>query len=224
MSKTNLYLVGLMCVLMATSSLSAGVMNLAPSADSTMDKLHPTANGGSATNTLVGAYVNSTEENRAIMQFDLAALSGWTINNATLHLYRYYKYWYEPLTIDVFRLTESWTEGGVTWNTRDGSTAWGSAGGSYDGAIRATTTTAGSGTGVWYTWDITSLVQDWTDGASANYGLMLKGRTYWHVMNGLNSREASAGNPYLAIDATPEPATLGLLAVGAMALIRKRRK
>jgi len=214
----------MVCALMVAANASASVMDLSPSADSTLDRQHPTANGGGATNTLVGAYVNSSEENRAIMQFDLASFNGWTINSATLHVYRYYKYWYEPLTIDCFRLTESWTEGGVTWNTRDGSTAWGSAGGSYDGTIRATTTTAGSGTGVWYTWDITSLVEDWTDGASANYGLMLKGRTFWHVMNGFNSRENSSNNPYLRVDATPEPATTALLGLGVCALLRRRRK
>ena len=33
-----------------------------------------------------------------------------------------------PATISVFRLTESWTELGVTWNSRDGITNWGTIG------------------------------------------------------------------------------------------------
>ena len=79
--------------------------------------------------------------------------------------------------------------------------------------------------------DVTDLVKSWADGA-ANNGMLL-------VTNGvrdfnriytrdIDSDDHSAGTievaPLLAIEWVPEPATIGLLSLGALGLLRRRRR
>lgn len=61
---------------------------------------------------------------------------------------------------------EDWTTG-ATWNRRDGINAWTAPGGTY--AAQATPP-GGSG----WAWDGLELVQDWSDGARANRGVLFK--------------------------------------------------
>jgi len=165
-------------------------------------------------NILLGAYVNQGEECRSLMQFDLSTISG-EVTSATLNMYRYYKYYNQPLVANVHRVTQSWDEGSATWNEYDSGNSWTSAGGDFDTTVIASTTLAGTGTGgqyadkpeerwddTWNQWNVTSLVQDWVEGTQANNGLLLKGTTFWHVvMSGFYSKEYSNSDywPYLEI-------------------------
>ena len=65
-------------------------------------------------------------------------------------------------TVQLHRITASWTETGVTW---------GNFGGSFDGAVEGSFVANGTG---WRSVDITSLVQQWTEGIYRNYGLLLE--------------------------------------------------
>ena len=66
-----------------------------------------------------------------LLRFDLSALpAGAVINSATLEL-TVNRVWAGG-TVAARRVTESWTETGATWNSRDGVTAWTTAGGSSD--------------------------------------------------------------------------------------------
>ena len=71
----------------------------------------------------------------------------------------------------VHKLTSGFTTG-ATWNKRDGTNSWATAGGDFASNPVATKTIANT-TG-WYTWRVTDLVQEWADGSSANHGLLLK--------------------------------------------------
>jgi hypothetical protein len=64
-------------------------------------------------------------------------------------------------TVNVHRITTSWTETGVTWNNF---------GGGYDPTVLGSFQAGGSG---WKTVYATDLVQRWVDGTYANYGLLL---------------------------------------------------
>jgi len=70
----------------------------------------------------------------------------------------------------LYRLTEDWIEGQVTWNNRSSGTPWtaaGAQGGSNAGvAVNGDCTALG-----WRTIDITQFVQEWSNGA-ANYGIV----------------------------------------------------
>ena len=112
---------------------------------------------------------------RALVQFDLSGVpAGATITNATLRM---------PaiggtgaFDIGAYRLTESWDEGdgtagsGATWRDRSAGVAWGSDGGDFDPTAVDTITASTTGNN---DLDITSLVQDWVDGTSANHGVLL---------------------------------------------------
>ncbi|MEJ2599771.1 MAG: DNRLRE domain-containing protein, partial [Anaerolineales bacterium] len=88
---------------------------------------------------------------------------GATITSATLSIYTN-----SPIdtTVNVHRITTSWTELGVTWANFAAS---------YDPAIAGTLPVSAAG---WHSTDITALVQDWVNGTDPNYGVLLEqGRT-----------------------------------------------
>ncbi|MCB1746140.1 MAG: DNRLRE domain-containing protein [Gammaproteobacteria bacterium] len=86
-------------------------------------------------------------------------------------------------TVTARPLTEAWVEGsctdgscspadGATWASRDGSTAWSSAGGTVDDGSAVTATVAA---GSWVSLDVTAWVREWRDGMRANHGIRLDG-------------------------------------------------
>ena len=189
-----------------------------PSQDSDMDRKHPDTAYGTAYRMYLGAYVNSGEECRDLVQFDLSSISGRTVTDATLHMYRFYKYYNQPLDADVHRVTQSWVESSATWNKYDGTHNWASAGGDFDATVIASTTLAGTGTGgqyadkpqerwddTWWQWNVTSMVQDWVEETHVNNGLMVKTNDFWHTMSGFYSKDW-AGHPdywpYLEVTTT----------------------
>ncbi len=111
------------------------------------------------------------------MQFDLSPYADSGILRAMLHLYIINVYQPVDLQVNVYRLTGSWTESGVTWITRDGVTPWLASGGDYDATVRGTAN-LGSTIGTWHEIDITGLVRDWIDDVYPNYGLLLASPGY----------------------------------------------
>ncbi len=75
-------------------------------------------------------------------------------------------------TIDVHRVTDRWTESRVTWETSSESTPWTTPGGDFDEAVIASF--AADADGVYREIDVTGVTQDWVDGTSPNYGLLLR--------------------------------------------------
>lgn len=69
---------------------------------------------------------------------------------------------------------ESLGGSGVTWRTRDGTTAWAALGSDYDATIGGSATVAGAGE--WLLWNVTGIVQAWTSGTQPNVGFLIKGR------------------------------------------------
>ncbi len=105
--------------------------------------------------------------------------------------------------VSVYRITEPWTEAGVTYQTSDGSTAW-TWPDNYEGANGIATTSISSGSG-WDSWDVSSLVSAWHDGLYPNFGMVLVGNSDVYYA-GYKSSEASdpALRPKLTITYTCE--------------------
>ena len=129
----------------------------------------------------------------------------------------------------------SYTNGGVTWNKaistfdQTGEVAWEipSGMGASDRTIPGIYGTGPASAGVAGTedWDVTTFVQSCADG-TPNYGMFV-----WvdPASGGLNSewhsRESATttARPMLVIDYVPEPASVGMLALGGLLALRRRR-
>ena len=105
---------------------------------------------------------------RSMVRFNLSTIpSQSTIISASLRLRLMGTYDFAGATrlITTYRVTESWNESTVTWDTAPGyAEAYGSA-------------VIGHGEGVfgWYSFPVTSLVQAWIDGTHINHGFMVRG-------------------------------------------------
>lgn len=127
-----------------------------------------------------------TRDYRGLLQFDLSPLPppDMTIQKATLKLFFWGKTGTDGSSIpfSIYRMKEAWTEGtgttadvtsdGATWNNRDGSSPWTSAGG-YFHPIAENQTDVGASNS-WHSFEITDLVSKWHEGTVDNYGLMIK--------------------------------------------------
>lgn len=113
---------------------------------------------------------------RSLIRFDLSALpQGAVITAANLKLRELTTYG-RSTTIAVHRLTQDWTETGVTWAKTNGSANWQSAGGDFNPTPTAQNLIS------WDpntfpksdTWDLLSDVRDFGAGKAMNYGWLLK--------------------------------------------------
>jgi hypothetical protein len=100
------------------------------------------------------------DQKRAMYRFDLSEVpAGSNVSTATAY------FWVtknDNNPVDVHRVTEEWTELGVTWNNGAAD---------YDGTADGTFTPATNGEYVGV--NVTTLVQEWVGGTAANEGLML---------------------------------------------------
>jgi hypothetical protein len=171
--------------------------------DAYIDEGMPAMNRGTTDDISVSRY--NTDSDHGLVRFDVSSLlPGSRISAARLHVVRI-DYGDESLgPIEVSVLGESWVEGtggvgnGVSWTTRDGQTAWQTAGGTRDVAVATVTPTTMA-----VTFELpAAVVQSWIDMPATNAGLMLSATvagTHLHVV----ARESGANadsRPELAVD------------------------
>ena len=108
----------------------AASTTLYPVADAWVNYWLPNNNYGTATQLEVGSEECPGQEfpdrGRALIRFDLSAIpAGQVIQSASLQLYLRYAYsgGASTNTINVHRVSASWTETGVTWNNQPGHAA-----------------------------------------------------------------------------------------------------
>lgn len=195
----------LMLITLSCPFSQAEIVRLAPIQDTYIqDNDHTGTNFGSSSNMLLGTYNQNDKECRILMQFDTLGITG-RVNSATLNMFRYYKYKYNELYADVYRLTRPWDELEVTWEN--------SGGGSFFHPDQvATTLLPGEGAGdvygkdwehwdnVWYQWDLTELVRQWLDGTHDNYGVLIKTDDLFGSMSGFRAGGAAENAPYLEVE------------------------
>ena len=144
--------------------------------DSWIDQSSTATNHGSDTTLQVRS--SNAANQRALVEFDLSAISSSGIKSAILALFMTTAPTGASRTYGAYRMTSRWLESAVTWASRLAGFAWGAAGGDFNGA--ATNTKAlGTASNVSVTWDITADVQQWFGSASpiANYGTMIRDQT-----------------------------------------------
>jgi outer membrane protein assembly factor BamB len=142
--------------------------------DATLNQANPTTKYGGQPTLTVSSLKNATK--RSLVEFDLSVLPNVAIKAATMKLYVTTAA-NGSATYQAHAITSFFNEPDVTWNTRVATTAWGAAGGDFNGtststfAITSTTTVA--------QWDITADVQNWYNG-TPNYGELIKDTSEGH--------------------------------------------
>ncbi|RKY23164.1 MAG: hypothetical protein DRP62_06455 [Planctomycetota bacterium] len=180
-------------------------------------------------------------EQSALVKFDLTDQlpPNAEIQSATLSLWVYQLVdmtgndWLDVAPYRV-RHYKDWAEYDATWHIFKGSSLWATPGcesttgdrfaNPDDDPIRFT---KDSGVNRYYHWDVTSSVQDWYAGTQNNNGWLIRIVEHDGGSEGisLNAKESDVPDyrPYLTITYIPDPATICLLGLGALALVRKRR-
>lgn len=113
----------------------------------------------------------------SLLKFDLAAFPAGSLPlSALLYLYPSNISGSGTNSVYLYRLVNSWTEGdgssgsGATWNTRDGTLSWSTAGGDrHPVSVAVSNATQG----VWSSFDVTDLTTSWLLGRYANNGMLL---------------------------------------------------
>ncbi|MGB7161387.1 MAG: DNRLRE domain-containing protein [Tepidisphaeraceae bacterium] len=158
-----------------------------PSADAHVrDGTHANTNFGS--NAVMEVKVSTTDFTReTYLKFDLANLG--TVGSAKLRLFGYLTGATTPVSVAAYDVAStSWTEGGITWNTKPAST----------GSALATTSVT-STTGAWYEWDVTSWLQAKKSAGATTASLVLKGTAVADPLVNFTSGEGTSSLPELFI-------------------------
>ena len=165
--------------LLSVNIAYCATLQVSATRDSYIDAGSPDSNYGSEAALYVESY--DAQQRRTLVQFDLSTIPpSAEITSATLKLYyaTYSKsvvagespggriYW-------AYRVTQPWTESGITWNKYDGTTPWTTAGGDYTGTGGAALTMPSS-MPRWVEWDVTNIVEAWIEDSQPNYGFIIK--------------------------------------------------
>jgi len=155
-------------------SVSVYTTTIQPSSqDTLMDSYRHDSNFGDSTTLRIDS--RAVEIYRSLVQFDLSSIPpGSIISSATLKLYYYSYAVNDPVgrTYWAYRVTQSWTEMGATWDTYDGANPWVTAGGDFTtvhGAYAIVPSSYG-----WMTWTVTDIVKAWVEDGEPNYGFLIK--------------------------------------------------
>lgn len=175
--------------------------------DAYLSKADPTANFGAADNLVAGNLraLSVDYANRIVLQFDVSSIPAYAnISSAVLTLDAISGNGISNSTFTLHRVTASWTHLGVTWNTRDGSTAWSSQGGDFVASAADTTSVATSTTDMVFS-SLASLVADALLNRSGILNVLIKGpentgtNTYLNVVS---SHRTTGEKPKLVVTYT----------------------
>lgn len=162
-------------IIFLSVSVSAATATIQPSSQDTfISSMWPGINYGGAGELIVYA-TSSTWNYRVLVQFDLSSIPpGSTVTSATLKLYYYRWATNNPAgrTFWAYRVTQSWTEMGVTWSRYDGTNSWATSGGDYtmDGGASATVPSSYG----WMTWTVTDIVKAYVEDSEPNCDFLIK--------------------------------------------------
>jgi hypothetical protein len=155
------------------------VFTLTATADATLNEALPGTNDGASA--ILRVISQNLANRRQIVQFDLTGLdSTAAAKTSTLRMTLGTTPPARSRNVEAHLVTGAtpWTEGGVTWNTRDGVTLWTSPGGDAN-ATAADTQPTGTTGGAAVSWNIrtdgiaANIPQGWLDGSLTNLGLLL---------------------------------------------------
>jgi len=207
---------GLLIAAVGVLPATADELIFYPTDDAMIDEYAPNWNTGDKTYMTIRNTGNGPWEKSGVLRFDISSIPpGTPIPSATLNLY-YYS-WGDNYPggrpLRCRRITSDWDEDSVTWNTRP---TW---------ASEITDQVNEPGSYQWMEWDVTDDVQAFVNGDEVDFGWVIRDETYWGGANiprtSFHSKEYNELIPYLEV--VPEPGTLGLLLLGSLVILSRRR-
>lgn len=155
------------------------LQSYAPTVDTFLASGAPTSPQSGSSWLSVRNFSNGAgEQRRTIAKWDLSSIdAGATINSAILSFNNQNTLTNDDNFIACYRLTTD-PDNNATWNTYDGSNAWDSAGGDYDGTptdtIEIIFSNNNNDIGDNCFFDVEGDVQDFVDSVESNYGWLLR--------------------------------------------------
>ena len=165
--------------------------------DAAIWQKNPDLNYGAKANSPVGERGTVGNECRVLIRFkDIASKlgPGAVITSATMNLYCSVEGSSADYSVSAYRVLLDWVEGTKNGAVESGSSSWNyaqqntlawntagcdaasdvaSEGGTADRRATAEQSTAITGTGQYFSWDLTAAVQNWYDGSWSEYGVIL---------------------------------------------------
>lgn len=162
-------------------------------ADAYVDNGAPNSNFGTGNTLFAALYGEFNNLEQSLARWSLSSIpAGATIQSAKVRLYLDQAGGQSSVTLTLSRATTSWTETGVTWNTKPG----------YSAADIASVGTASG----WVEWTTTSLVQGWMAGTYSNYGVGVTGPASGSLYTrGFRSREQGTAPQLVVTYLAPTP-------------------
>lgn len=164
-----------------------------PAGDALIWSINPDTNWGSTPELWVG------DTDRSLIVWDLSPLPERAMVDYSEAILELVANDGPAMDVSAHRLTSSWTESGVTWNSRDGTDDWGTPGGDFD-ASAEDVVRVGVVTDTLHSWVLTDLVAEWHSGNRANYGILLQPESYpASATKVFGSKEGSGWSPRLDV-------------------------
>ena len=155
-------------------------VTLTPIADTNLDESEPDENHGFVMDMYVGNTAGSRR--RALVNFDLTKIpSGVVILGAMLRVYAVSGDAINHQTFGTHRVTSTWAEMTVTWNTAP----------TFDPAPTDTKTPIERGK--WYEFDVTSIIQHQYGTPAERFGIMIRGSEDTTQLTGIPAKEWIGG-------------------------------
>jgi glucose/arabinose dehydrogenase len=174
-------------VVVTGGAIVPGPSSLRATADGYVrDGSYASTNFGSATELQVKSNATAGYSRETYLKFDLSTLS--TIGSAKLRLYGHLTESASLQTAVYGASDTSWSEGGLTWNTKPAV-----------GTTAAAIVTISSTSDQWYEWDVTSLLQAEKAAGHTLVTLVLKNLQKTNATLAFASDEASSNRPELLI-------------------------
>ena len=207
---------GLALVLTAAQSASAAViLTINPRTDAPANDGHYVFSGGWVFESASTSYVLADAARGAFQQFTLPVVPAASLQSAKLRVY--------VSAVPSFATSLTVSQLAASWTPATMAAAY--PGPAITGA--PVTLTGGTTPIGWKEFDVKTIVTSWLTTPSNNFGLRLQSGVYLSNNTG-NFTVISSGNsttfrPELVL-VVPEPATIGLLGLGAVGFLARRRR
>lgn len=174
----------------------------APSYNGALDTYLDSWNPASNFSTASGLYVRANDYQAMLFSYDLSSIPpDAEIEQATLSLYAYASSNQNLMVADIFGVARPWLITETTWLSATARLPW-SVPGCNDPGVDRYSAPADLAQGFdsvsrWYTFTVTSLVEQWMANPATNFGMIVKGRDGGSAQVLYSFSSAEAINPAL---------------------------